>query len=355
MIAGKENLRILIVCWDNIGDVVLATPLIKKWRKSYPQAHIAVLVKDYTQYLLQENPYFDELIVHTPFWAKDYTGLKNGWRDFWRFAKELRQKKFDLAVITNADWRKALLIRLAGISHRLGHQRKMSRFLLTAAISSSEKNKHIVQYHWELSPKFELTVSEDPEIFVPKELDRWVENFWRMKKTLTGTPVLGLHPFAGNISRCWPEENLIELINQLVAQGWEVLIFSHEKESLLAKGIKVNLLASVNWIRNIPFPKILALMRSCDVFLGNDSGLLHCAAALSMPVVGIYGPSDWQRSAPWGDKAKTLRANLECAPCGSDPKCKDLKCLKLISPEEVKQAVLQQIKLSNAGQIRFGV
>lgn len=353
MIVGKGNLKILIVCWDNLGDVVLATPLIKKWRKSYPTAGLAVLVKSYTEDLLKSNPAVDELIVDTPFWAKDYAGLERGWLNYWRLIKKLRQKKFDLAIITNADWRKSLLIWLAGIPHRLGHSRKKSKLFLTTALYSKEKGKHIVQYHWELSPKSESAVTEEPEIVLDKEVEHWAKNFWRIKKTFPQTVILGIHPFAGNVLRCWPIENLVELINELIKLRWEILMFYHRQEQELVKKFKTKLLASVTWIGNIPFSRTLALIQSCHLFLGNDSGLLHCAAALGVPVAGIYGPSDWQRSAPWGKNTKIIRKDLECSPCGSDPKCQDLKCLKAISPDEVKKLLFQQLESSKMDRVRL--
>jgi len=124
-LSETEFKNILVVRTDRLGDVVLTTPAIGALRKAFPKARISMMVSPATVDLLRRNPYLDEVIVYDRF--KEHHGLKG----YWKFVLELRQKKFDLAVIYHTKRRINLVCFLAGIPSRIGYRNDKFGFLLT--------------------------------------------------------------------------------------------------------------------------------------------------------------------------------------------------------------------------------
>ncbi len=169
---------------------------------------------------------------------------------------------------------------------------------------------------------------------------------------LTGTDLLGIHPGSGPIvGKRWPQEYFARTIERLVGKGHfsKALIFGGPEENHLKKRLLKMSSPEKALIVDTPFQVTAALIAKCRFMLSNDSGLMHVAAAVETPVLGIFGPTDWTRTAPHGRNAHFLKPSIVCAPCLDYPfkskrariKCSEHppECLKEITPEKVVKRV----------------
>ncbi|MGH7831360.1 MAG: glycosyltransferase family 9 protein [Candidatus Binatia bacterium] len=174
-----------------------------------------------------------------------------------------------------------------------------------------------------------------PSVGLKSEAVSWVEQFWR-QSGLEGKKVLALSPGSGAREKNWPVQSF-----QAVARWWEkerkgkliVLFGPVEEERNEARDF------SDDWvtIRNLELAKVAALLDRCGLYLGNDSGISHLAAALGVETFVLFGPTDPVQWAPRGRKVTVIRNAVECSPCTHSimKACPHRKCLTQLPPEEV--------------------
>jgi heptosyltransferase-2 len=143
----------------------------------------------------------------------------------------------------------------------------------------------------------------------------------------------------------WPAGHFAELANLALDQNWQVWIFGSGNDSLIAESILCDiddkaLDRVVNLVGRTNLAQAIDLMSLVSVVVSNDSGLMHVAAGLSKPLVGLYGSTSPHFTPPLAEKVKLFATNIECRPCFKR-RCPygHLLCLKEIKPEDVKEAV----------------
>lgn len=196
-----KHRRILIVRTDRIGDVVLATPLIRAIRQTYPAAFIAVMVRPYTVSLLEENPSIDEIIVD------DIDGKHKGRKGFWKQAAALRKRRFDTALLLLPTERAAWMLLCAGIRSRIGVGHKLYEMLTLMRTVSRHHYiplRHEADYCLDLGRAIGVRSNDlSTEIFLT-EKER--VNAWKLLETLgvdhpnfvsVGRTIIGINPGAG--------------------------------------------------------------------------------------------------------------------------------------------------------------
>ena len=159
-------------------------------------------------------------------------------------------------------------------------------------------------------------------------------------------PRIGFHPGSGidlgkNVKR-WPIMQFAQLADMLARKyGAEICVFGGPEESQLIHSMISNMTEHANSFTNQNIQETAALISCCDVFVSNDSGLMHIAAAMKVPVIGIFGPTLWWKNSPWGTPHMIVRCDMSCAPCYklSGVSCRDQKCLSEITVKDVFDAV----------------
>lgn len=169
-----------------------------------------------------------------------------------------------------------------------------------------------------------------------------------------GDRLLGLHAGAGPLrGKQWPLERFLKVATSLMAEKVfdRVLVFGGPEEEPKKVWLSKKIGSGRAHIVSAPINVVGGLIRECDLFLSNDTGLMHIAASVGTKVLGIFGPTNWQRTAPYGPHAHFIRPSREritCAPCleypfrGSRPrfKCKDsFPCLESITVDQVLEAI----------------
>jgi heptosyltransferase-2 len=332
--------RILVARTDRIGDVVISTPVIKALRDSYPHAFIAMMVGPQARDIINGNPYLDEAIIY------DKEGRHKGWLNSVKFSLNLKKKRFDLAIILHPTNRVHLLTFLSGIPQRLGYNRKLG-FLLTEAVKHTKQlgEKHELEYNFDLLRRIGVECI-DRSLFVPikPESEQWLENLLSEEGIGKSDNILIVHPGASCISKIWPAERFAQAADRLADKyGFKIFIIAGPKDMkstfLMAQSMRH---IAVNLGGKVSLSQLVSLLKRSSLFISNDSGPVHIASSVGVPVISIFGrkqkglsPKRW---GPVGANTRTLHKDVGCARCLAHNCLKGFACLEAISVEDVVSA-----------------
>lgn len=333
-------MRILLTRTDRIGDVVLSTPAIKAVRDKYPDAHIAFMVRPYAKDIVEGNPYLDEVIIY------DKYGKHKSILSTIVFALGLRKKKFDKAFMLHPTNRAHLIAYLAGISERIGFNRKSAIFLTKKIEHLKQRGeKHELEYTLDLLGSAGIE-AKDKELFVPirgKDVKR-IEELFEEHHVGTDVPLVAVNPGASCPSKRWRPENFAALCDALAGKcKARILIVSDQKNAKYARAAEDAMkYEPVNLAGKTSVGELAALLSKCSLFISNDSGPVHIACAVGTPVISIFGRKDAglspKRWGPTGDKARVLHKDVGCKTCLAHNCRINFKCLEAITPQEVLAA-----------------
>ena len=324
-------MRILLIRLSSLGDIVLTTPAIRAVRAHFPNAYIAMLVAKQSAEILRENPHLDEIITF------DRDGKNKDTREMWRMNRLLRERKFTMAIDFQRKFRTEMLMYFSGAAKRIGKGR-----FCTVRVHE-QGNKHATAHYFDLlhaagipaeDQSLELFLAEAERLAAAQQFDATGVN----NKTLT----VGLFPGAGWKLREWMPERFAAIGDRLVAHfNANVLIFGGPKETELVQTVANFMNAhAIPFAGNLQVRELAACLEKCDLFLTNDTGPMHIAAAVGTPTISLFGPGNHIRFQPLGTMHQTLRHAVPCSPCKQfTDKCKDNICMKGIGVDEVWESI----------------
>ncbi len=298
----KDCQNILIVRTDRIGDVVLTTPAIKALRQNFPYAKISILVTSATKDLVEGNPHLNEILIDD----------KKGFLGFWKLVFLLRPKKFDCAIIFHTKKRTNALCFLAGIPRRVGYCNDKWGFLLTQKIDDQRHRgmKHESQYCLDVLRCMDLDVSKglNPEIIIQSPWDVWAKGFLKEQGLQSSDRLFAIHLGASGPPKRWPVKRFAELMEQLARQYQckFVVIGTADTADLVEELKSQTKVPFVDAVGKTSLGQLMSLLRECQILISNDSGPVHIAAALGIPVVSIFTRNqpgiNTERWQPLGDR-----------------------------------------------------
>ncbi len=337
--------NILVIKLRYIGDVLLGTPVLRALRERFPQARLTMVVNLGTEDILKWNPDVDEVLV-----------VGRGELDAqFRFLNELRRRRFDAVIdLTDGD-RSAVMARLSGAPVRIGfnEEHRWRGLLYTSVVRVRPGVVHRLERDLEavrvlgIEPKPWLPVLRtSPED--EAEAARLLEEVGIGECEGKGTPPLAmLLPGARYWFKAWPVERFAELADRLTGVvGCRVLVGGDAREREVAEAIRTRsrfaptVLAGRTTLRQFS-----AVLKRCALFVGNDNGPMHMAAALGTPVVALFGPSDPAVWGPRGEQHRIFYKELDCRAC-FHPDCfrGDQNCMRLITVDEVWAAAQELLR-----------
>ncbi len=336
----KKIKRLLIRSTNWIGDAVMTTPAVCAIRSNFPSAHVSMLAKPWVAPVFAHCPYVDEIIVY------DANGRHHGVVGTVRLAKDLRAYRFDAAILLQNAIEAALIAFMAGIPNRIGFDTDARRMLLTHPVHCTKAIKSIHQ------TGYYLKMLEGSGLVAGKqtlELSVGTENRHRAGRILSAhgiTPVVrvvGLNPSATfGPAKQWFPERYAALGDRLNKDlDATVLIFGGPSDRELGRTISRMMAApSIDLSGRTTLDEAMALIDRCDVFVTNDSGLMHVAAALNTPLVAIFGSTNSTTTSPYSDTSRIVRVPIECSPC-MKPVCPlgHMNCMKRVTVDMVVDAV----------------
>lgn len=332
--------RILIVRTDRIGDVLLSTPVITAARSAFPNAFIAVMVSPETREIVAQNPYLNEVISY------DKKLRHRGILDTLRFAMRLRKKRFDLALILHSTARVNLISFLAGVPNRVGYARGKMDFLLTSKLEYKKRlgEKHEAEYSLDVLRFLGIEADMSPLVMPVKKIDdKNMEDLLRESGLEKGERFVAIHPGASCISKMWPQENFAKTADILIDRfGVKVVLVSSPGQAGLGEKV-------MGLMKNKPvflcgrtsLGELAALLKRAILFISNDSGPVHIACAVGVPVISIFGrnekglsPARWR---PLGARDIVVHKDVGCTECLAHNCKKDFLCLRSVTVEEIAE------------------
>lgn len=356
LILPEEPKSILIVKLSSIGDVIYSLPVASALRRRFPTAKITWLVSQKAREIVSGHPHLDHLIVVRGNGQNGETPVPDIGHPF-QAARILRSIGFDIALDLQGLLRSSLFSYLSGARIRVGYRSlKEAAFLFcnVRAISPA-RDKHVVDTYLHfadllgapISPvEFCIATSEQHEMRVSELLHQaGVSN---KDKLMVITPASSWQ------SKMWPPERLGIVANYVAERyGYLPILAGAKTDIARAEAVIANCKASiVNLCGKTSLKELAVLLRRCNALVGNDSGPTHLAAALGVPVVAIFGPTDATRLGPYGDQHITLVNQMACRPCHRRSKaesCPHKKCITEITPAQVCEAI--DVLLSRASKI----
>ncbi|HEY1932911.1 MAG TPA: glycosyltransferase family 9 protein [Acetobacteraceae bacterium] len=344
--------RILVVKLDHIGDFVTGLLPIRRLKSMFPHASITVLAGRHVRAFADMEPAIDELIEFEFFHARSQLGERELTQDdYLALQATLAPYRFDLAI----DLRKHLstrdVLKYTGARFLAGFD-YMGQFpFLDIALewegdkTLQRKRNHIVD---DLLALVEAigTACETDRSLLPVEYPKpEPETLPETVRHLFDKPVVAVHPGAGNITKQWPVAYFSALVDLLTEQdGVNVLLIGGPDEVELADQLLGSLLRRdpVGSVAGLtPLSDLPRLLSACALYIGNDSGPKHIAAAMGVPTIGIHsGVVDAMEWGPVGRRAVALRRSMTCSPCylAKAEDCpRALACLRYLDPALVHQ------------------
>ena len=337
----SEISRILIRATNWVGDAIMTFPAIEAVRESFPKSTLIVLARPWVIPLFESHPMLDGLMTL----GKGKTSFF-GLTDIIKASLQIRRQKFDLAVLFQNAFEAALIAYLGGIRYRVGYDTDHRRLLLSHAVIRDDiiMNAHQVEYYLSLIRAMGLNArSKDPELFVSKEQEQKALPLLSENGVEQNDFILGISPGAiyGPAKR-WPPERFAAIGDMAVDRwGAKVVIFGSGQEKEICDRVSTSMHhPSINLCGSTQIGELIALIRRCNLFVSNDSGLMHMASALKVPLVAIFGSTNPVATGPRGPRSRIVRHQLDCAPC-MRPECpRDFECMLGIEPEDVWNELL---------------
>lgn len=341
--------RLLLRAPNWLGDAVMSLPAIAAIRQQFPSAHLTVLARPSVAELYLRDPTVDAVLT-----APSRIGWSN-WRAIWQKAKDLRQHAYQCAVLFPNSFESALLLWLAAIPERVGYRRDGRGWMLTRAIPTPRPGEippHQAYYYLELIrragwiahlPQLQAIELTNAEEIRQAGYRRWQEHH------LDG-PIVGVSPGAayGSAKR-WSIEGFAKASARLARNlGATVAIFGSASDAPLGECLLGQLskegIPTRNYCGRTSLGEFMELLACCRVLLSNDSGAMHLAAALGVPTVAVFGPTDPKVTGPLGRRCHVIQHPVSCAPCKHRECPIDHRCMRAIQADEVAEAALQLLK-----------
>jgi heptosyltransferase-2 len=332
--------RIMVRATNWVGDAVMTLPALEAIRENFPHSSITVLGKPWMLPLLEKHPAVDRVIIL----RKKGRYLKDFFEVI-RVVREIRKQGFDLAVLFQNAFEAALLAYLGGAAFRLGYNTEGRGFLLSHRVIRNDEVLKVHQVEYYLSILRAMgwkAASRDPSLYVDKKYLNDARRIMESNGIKKGDFLIGLSPGAifGEAKR-WPSERFARIGDWAVERwGAKVVVLGSEKEMDICRGLSDFMEnRPVNLCGRTSLGEAMGVISRCRFFVTNDSGLMHMAAALSVPTVAVFGSTDPVATGPCGPNTRIVKHDIECAPC-LKPTCPgDFRCMLSIEPEEVWDAM----------------
>lgn len=323
-----------------LGDAVMATPALQSLHRLFPNASITILVRENLSELFTSCPFANEVIS-----LPKVIGIRKVSQLF-GMASNLKQKKFDLAVCFPHSFSSALMFGLAGIPQRIGFSAEGRKMFLTRSLPYpfDGERPHRVRFYCKL---IELIAGQ--KLSIPP-LQVWPKPLNKEEAVILEKKAGGFHdlvciaPGSVGPAKRWFADRYAEVVRKLVKEknARVVLIGAPHDRPSCEDILRLSGVSPVNLAGETSLSELYYLFQKSRLFLGNDSGAGHLAAAAGIPVVVLAGAGDPDEIAPWTDKRTVLFKKIFCSPCYRST-CRrndhPLECLDLISTEEVWRAV----------------
>ena len=351
-IRGKEKLskekikKILIIELFTLGDIVMLSPFIDKLKAHFKNAQIDLEVALSTFDLFKNIPSLTSLVV-----SQDIRGwLQN--------LRKIRQNRYDLVIVPNYGVRNVITALLSKGTYLSGYLRAnflKARYNVDSEVETLglklekslcyKSEEHIITKGLKILQALGIEVAKEryrPQITIRENIRTKVALNLRHHSVSEKDFSVLIHPGASHPLKRWPEERFAEVADKIIKElkGKVIIVGSFQDENIIVR-IKNLMKEKPSLIQKTDLEEFIALAGGVKLFVGNDSGPVHIAAALKTPLIALFGPALPQHSGPLSKGNIIIFKKVDCCPCDQQRcfKSEEERCMNLISVEEVMQAV----------------
>lgn len=321
----------------------MATPVLHDLAKAFPQAKITVLALPAISALLAFDPHLTEVISYKK---------PNSWihrAEHHDVIEALQKGEYDLGILLTNSFSSAWWLWRGQVSCRIGFSKSLRSWLLDIAIPypKNAEQVHLVNVYKELLVPLGISPSETkPALYLSQEDLDYRAHFFALNEIPEGAVVVGINPGAAyGSAKCWPPERFREVVKKLIDKnGVFVIFFGDDKSRDMMHKICRDMPGSViNMAGKTTLRELMALISGCSLFLTNDSGPMHIASALNVPLIALFGSTNPIKTGPFNG-GQVVRRQVECSPCYKRECPIDFRCMKGISAAEVYQLLSDMIE-----------
>jgi heptosyltransferase-2 len=297
----------------------LTVPFLRNLRRARPDAWITWVVAPGSAEVVKGIPYVDELLYWDPVTIHaDSRGTHQSLKSRLGFVRELRKRKFDTAYVLKRSFSSAILALLSGARQRIGFNTEGRGFLLTKRVPYISEQHEVLNFLDVLAAdgipsqdNYLESWSTPAELQTAHELlcaNGWVE----------GQRLMAIHPFGAIHQKTWPMERFAHTAAIIAERfGFVPIVLGAPNDQHVFAG-QQHLFPSttIDMVGRCDLRTTMAVLnRFTSFFLGNDSGVMHLAAAAGVPLAAVFGPTSPVRFGPWGDVAEVVYSSFPCSPC----------------------------------------
>ncbi|MEW5800504.1 MAG: glycosyltransferase family 9 protein [bacterium] len=330
--------NILVIRFGTVAEILAATPLVRVLRERFPEARISFLLEERFAELLAGCPFIDTVIsCHS-------TGKKKAVREFWVLCRKVRKERYDIVIDLQAEKRSRLLTFLSRAEFRIGYGvqgRKSWAYTFQREISPIKK--HLVLFFLDLIRELIGFGGSSPDLSLFVAQTQGGDQKEPLQNIMKGGKVVLIHPGGDREAEVWPGEKCARLADRLIREcKAEVILAGSDTDADRERVGRISQLMSekVHLAYHATLSQLTSLLKIVDVFVGNDSGPMHIAAAGGKRVVALFGPSDPRVRHPWGSGHEVVWHQFPCSPCNRYDCFKGAAgCMASIDVSEVLEAV----------------
>jgi len=342
----KSPPKKIIVRMPNwLGDAVMATPILADLRRHFPKAKITAMCQSNVAPLLREDPNIDELYSYK---------RPSGWiphsEQHQEIIQELQRGEYDLGILLTNSFSSAWWFWLGNVHHRIGFSGNLRNLFLDkpVPIPKEIKTQHLVTTYKMLLSPLGISVSETaPKLYVSNEEHQAARVLLiKLGIDLKNHVIVGINPGAAyGSAKCWLPDRFHEVTKQLLERpNVYVVYFGDQSGAPLVNDICKDLPERViNLAGKTNIRELMALIQCCSLLLTNDSGPMHMASALGVPILALFGSTSDVKTGPYA-KAHVLHKHVSCSPCYKRVCPIDFRCMKEITVDEVYKELVQMIQ-----------
>ena len=325
---NKEEIKKILIRGVNwIGDSIITIPIVRTIRENFPDAFIGIIVKENLIPIWENVPYIDKIYK-----VEDKKS-------------EIKSQKFDLGIVLPNSFSSALEMYLLNVKFRVGYPTELRGIFLTDKVPVPQRfrEKHLIEEYFDIIRFIDLKIKDKSlEFFIPDSIKSKMKDLLKSRGFVDKDIIIGVCPGATyGPAKMWFKERYIDLITKVIKKyNAKIIIIGSNVERELIRFLLKGIGFSDRIISSEDF-NILessALISYCKLFISNDTGPMHIAASLKIPVIGIFGSTNPIWTAPLGDKNIVMYKKVKCSPCYKR-KCKnkekEYECFDLISVDDV--------------------
>lgn len=287
--------KILVFSFSFIGDAVLSTAVIQPLRSHFPDTHITFLTGPSPYHLLANDPQIDDNLVY------DNRGKHAGLKGRLKAINTLRREKYDLVV----NLRDSFIARCIGAKHW--------------GLVRGDRERHAVVRYLDVLSRHGVDITDaNPRLQLTEAERTTASRFLADAGVKSEKLLIGIHPGGNWEYKLWRAEKYAQLASTLSQEkNATILLFASPNERELQAQVAGSMDTSPILVKAANLREVAALIAACDIYIGNDTGPMHIAAAVGTPVIALFGSTNHIRSGPYGDRHTVVQSgmDLDCNPC----------------------------------------